>query len=368
VERPIFKPIGTPAEELDTPALVVDLAVLDRNIDTVHSFFRQSDAKVRPHVSSHWCPAIAHKQMAAGGTVGGISVTTVGVAEVFAANGFDDIFVANEVVTPQKIKRLCALARRVTILVAVDNPMNVVDLSEAAQAANVRLKVVVDINTGLDRCGIEPGQPAVDLAQAVSRAANLEFAGLMTYEGSIMAETTDELADASRRAIQPVLDTREMVENAGIPVSVVSAGGTHNYEIAGSIPGVTEVPAGSYALMDAKYQRQLSELECAARVMATVTSVPEPGVAIVDMGQKAIGIDLAPPVLEDFPNVPVLLSAEHGRLNFEEGSNGSFDLKSKVFLIPWEIGGCANTYDYIHAVQDGELVGIWEVSARGQYR
>ena len=220
MERPIFKPIGTPTEELDTPALVVDLAVLDRNIDRVHSFFRQSDAKVRPHVSSHWCPAIAHKQMAAGGTAGGISVTTVGVAEVFAANGFDDIFVANEVVTPQKIKRLCALARRVTILVAVDNPRNVVDLSEAAQAANVRLKVVVDINTGLDRCGVEPGQPAVDLAQAVSRVANLEFAGLMTYEGSIAAETTDELADASRRAIQPLLDTKEMVENAGILVSL----------------------------------------------------------------------------------------------------------------------------------------------------
>ena len=147
MERPIFKPVGTPVEEIDTPALVVDVDVLKQNIETLHSFFREQESKVRPHIGAHRCPAIAHEQLRAGGTTGGICVTSVGQAEVFAQNGIEDIFVANEIVTPLKIGKLCALAHNVNITVAVDNPRNVIDLSEAAQASDVTLRVVVDINT-----------------------------------------------------------------------------------------------------------------------------------------------------------------------------------------------------------------------------
>ena len=127
MERPIFKPIGTPVEQLDTPVLAVDLTILEQNIQTLRAFFRQRAAKVRPNIGAHKCPIIAHKQLAAGGTVGGICVTTVGQAEVFAENGFTDIFVANEVVTQQKIARLCVLARHARITGAVANPRNVND-------------------------------------------------------------------------------------------------------------------------------------------------------------------------------------------------------------------------------------------------
>src|SRR5919108_5910821 len=115
MERPLFKPVGTAVMRLDTPALVVDLTVLEQNINTVHALFRQQQAKLRPHVSAHRCPHIAHLQTAAGGTVGGISVTTLGEAEVFAAHGCHDLFVANELVTPSKLRRLCALARQATV-------------------------------------------------------------------------------------------------------------------------------------------------------------------------------------------------------------------------------------------------------------
>ncbi len=369
MERPILKAVGTPEEELDTPALVVDLSNLERNIETVHSFFRQRDSKLRPHVEAHRCPAIAHKQMAAGGTVGGISVTTVGEAEVFASAGFKDIFVANEVVTPQKIGRLCALARQVTTGVAVDNPYNVGDLSQGASAAGVELNVAVEVNTRLNRCGVEPGGPAVALAKSVKGAPNLNFKGLMTYEGAILAEDPDELAAESRRAIQPVLDTREMVEKAGIEVEAVIAGGTHNYEIAGAMTGVTEVAAGSYALMDARYRMHRGQLACAARVLATVTSVPEPDMAILDAGQKAIGADLGHPVVDSIPGATVLpMSAEHGRIKLDGGGGGQVDLKDKVWFIPWEIGACANLYDYIQAVREGRLEAVWDVAARGHYR
>ena len=369
MERPIFKPIGTPVDQLDTPALVVDLDVLERNIDTLHSFFRQRQAKVRPHVESHRCPAIAHKQMASGGTVGGISVTTVGEAEVFAQHGFADILVANEVVTTQKIGRLCALAHHTKMTVAADNPKNVEDLSEAAQGNGVTLSVVLDIHTRLNRCGVEPGRPAVELARAITEAKSLHLAGLMTYEGAILEEDFEKLASESRMWIQQVLDTREMVEKDGMAVAAVIVGGTHNYEIAGAMPGVTEVPAGSYALMDYRYSQHRPQFKPAVGVMASVTSRPEPEVAFLDCGQKAIGIDTGLPVVEDIPGATLSnMSAEHGWLTLEGNARSSVDLGGKVRLTPWDSGNCVNIYDYINVVRDGKLEAIWEIAARGRYR
>ncbi|MBI3327616.1 MAG: alanine racemase [Nitrospinae bacterium] len=369
MERPIFKPVGTPVEQLDTPALVVDLTVLERNIETLHAFFRQRQPKVRPHVESHRCPAIAHKQLAAGGAVGGICVTTVGQAEVFAEHGFHDIFVANALVTTQKINRLCALAHHAKMTVAVDHPKNVQALSEAATAHGVTLYVVVDINTRLYRCGVEPGHPSVDLVRTIREAQHLNFAGLMTYEGPMPAENPGEVAADSRKWIQQVLDTREMVEKAGIHVSVVSVGGTYNYEIAGTMAGVTEVLAGSYALMDSRYCQFRRQFKPAARVLTTVMSRPEPGTAIIDAGQKAIGSDTGLPMAEDLPDAAVVsLSAEHGRLRLPGDVDGKVSLGDKVWLTPWDIGTCVNLYDYLHAVRDGKLEVIWDIAARGRYR
>lgn len=368
MERPIFKPIGTPVAQLDTPALVVDLTLVEQNIATLHAFFQQRAAKVRPHMT-HRCPALAHQQLAAGGTVGGISVTTVGEAEVFANHGFDNIFVANEVVTPQKIRRLCALARRASMMVAVDNPANIRDLSEAAGAHRVTLQVVVDIHTRLQRCGVAPGQPAVDLARVVHAAPHVEFAGLMTYEGPILTTDPDIWAAESRQCLQQVLDTRELVERAGLPVRIVSVGNTSNYEIAGAMAGVTEVSAGTYALLDARYSPHRPQFTPAARVMATVTSRPEPGVAIADAGQKAVSTDLGLPVAAHLPEATVTsMSAEHCRLHLAGSAAGTLRLGDKLWLTPYDMGTCVNLYDYIHAVRDGHLEAVWRVAARGQYR
>ena len=369
MERPVFKPIGTPVEELDTPALVVDLDLMDQNIETVHSFFREQNSKIRPHVGTHRCPAIAHRQMAAGGTVGGVSVTTVGEAEVFAQSGFSDISIANEIVTTQKILRVCSLAQQVKITIAVDNPDNVSQLSEAATNAGVTLNAVVDIHTGLDRCGVEPGRPAVTLATAISNAPNLKFAGLMSYEGTILADDADALASESRKWIQMVLDTRQMVEQAGLDVDVVSVGGTHNYEIAGSMAGVTEVPAGSYALMDERYRKHRPQLTPAARVLTTVISHPEPDIAWLDTGQKAMSIDTGLPVVDGIPGATLVrMSAEHGGLTLEGDAQSAVQPGGKVWLTPPNIGNCVNVYDYIQAERNGKLATVFDVSARGRYR
>jgi D-serine deaminase-like pyridoxal phosphate-dependent protein len=369
MERPIFKPVGTPVEQLDTPALVVDLAILEHNIETLHTFFRQHEAKVRPHIEPHRCPAVAHKQLAAGGTVGGICVSTVGQAEVFAPHGFTDMLVANEIVAAQKINRLCALAHHASMTVAVDQAQNVQDLSSVAATHGVTLQVIVDLHIRGDGCGVEPGQPALDLARLVQQAPHLEFAGLISREGPTPTDDPGKLAGESRQCIQKVLDTREMIERTGLAVRMVSVGGTYNYEIAGTMAGVTEVLAGTYALLDARYLQSRPQFNAAASVMATVTSRPEPGTAIVDAGQKAVGIDTGLPLVRDFPGVTATaLSAEHGRLRLQDEMESALKLADKVWLTPWDIGTCVNLYDYIHAVRGGQLEAVWDVSARGQYR
>ncbi len=369
MERPIFKPIGTATEQLDTPSLIVDVSLLNQNLATMASFFSDKTAKLRPHIEAHRTPAIAHKQMAAGGHVGGIAVSTVGQAEVFVPNGFTDVLVANLVVTAQKITRLCALAKQAKISVIVDTVANVRDLSDAATANGVMLNVIVFINTRLGLYGVDAGQPAVELAKAVVDSSGLDFAGLMTYEGPILADSPEELASESNKTVQPVLDTRQDIENAGIDIRVVSVGGTSNYEVVGAIDGVTEVPAGSYALLDARYAPHRSRFAAAGRVMATVTSRPEPGYMITDGGQKAIGADTGSPSIDNLPNSSVKgLSAEHGSIFFDETNGVNPQLGDKIWCTPWDIGTCANLHDYMFAVRDGKLETVWEVSARGRYR
>ena len=369
MERPIFKPIGTPEEELDTPALVVNLGKLDRNIETMAAFFRDQKAKLRPRIGAHGSPAIAHMQLAAGGTVGGVTATTLGQAEVFAANGLVDVFISNIVVSPTKIQRLCALARRIKITVAVDSAKNVRDLSEAATSSGVTLYAVVDVNTRLGQTGVEPGNPAVELAKAISDADGLDFAGLSTYEGTILAGSDEALATESRKWVQQVLDTRQDVEKAGIDVDVVSVGGTYNYEIVGDMDGVTEVPAGSYALMDEKYRPHRKQFVNAARVMACVTSMPEAGNVVTDAGRKAVSTDTGNPHVDYPPGAEVRgLSAEHGGLNFDPAVDHGLRLGHRVWFIPRDIAGSVNVHDYMFAIRDGRLEAVWDLPARGRYR
>jgi len=354
---------------LDTPALVVDIEVLDRNIETLHSFFRGRQAKVRPFVAAHRCPAIAHKQMAAGGTVGGIAVATVGEAEVFAQHGFLDIGVTSPSVTRQKIERLCAVARSVKVTVPVDNSDNVRALSEACRDFGVTLHVLVDVHTRLERGGVEPGHPAVDLARQVVGADSLRFAGFMTYEGAVLSADPQEVEQESRRCADALLDTKQMAEKEGIGVEVVSLGNTSNYRIVGTIPGVTEVVAGSYALMEQRYLSQTPQFKPAGRVLCTVTSHPDPGTGIVDAGQKAAGMDTGLPVVKGMPGVTLTkMSAEHGSLVLEGDAQNKLSIGDKVWLVPWDMGVCTNLYDYIRAVRNGTLEAMWEVSARGRYR
>ena len=378
MERPIFQPVGAPAEELDTPALVVDLGIMEQNIAVLHDAFGASGAgaasgqvRVRPHVSCHGCPDIARLQLTAANSAGGVAVSSLAEAEAFAGDGedafIDDILIAGRVITPAKIRRLAALAGRITLSVAVDNPRNVADLAEAAQAAGVTLGVLVDIDAGYGFGGVAPGREAVDLAQSVADAPGLSFNGIMTYEGPLPITDRAELEAETRRRLQPVLDTRGALEQAGMEVATVSAGSTYNYDVVSQLSGITEVPAGVYPLMDAETLPVRPELQSAAKVMATVISHPIAGRAVVDAGHKTTGPDFGVPVLEGFPGaVAARFSAEHGILDLEGPATTQLMPNDKVRLVPYNLALCVNQYDYVRAVRDGKLVGYWPIAGRGQ--
>ena len=368
MERPIIKPIGTPVEELDTPALVVDMDALEENIRRVHSSFEDSVAKIRPYVETHRCPAIAHKQLAVAGTNGGVGVASVGEAEAFAQSGLSDILIVNVVVGAQKIARLCALARQARVTVAVDSAANVASLSEAAQGAGVTLNALVDINTGQERGGVAPGQPALALAQVISRSESLNFSGLLSLEDDDLGEDVDALVEKSCHRIQQTLDTREMIEGNGIAVETVCVS-VQQPHLASEVSGVTEVLNGAYALMDVRHSAFLPELEPAAKVLAAVTSLPEPGTAILDTGRKAMGDDYGFPVIEGRQELDVAsMSAEHGKLQWQDGADVSLSLGDRIWFTPMDIGACVNVYDYIQAVRGGRLEAVLDISARGLYR
>lgn len=349
MERPTFKPIGTPSDELDTPALVVDLDALDANIRLVHGAVRADGASVRPRLDSHLCPAIGHIQVGAGST-SGVAVSTLGQAEVFSQHGFTDILVTNLVVTRPKISRTAALARRVKLAVLADNSNNVDALSAAAESAGSTLGVAVAVRADASTLGVTPSD-APGLAAHISGSPNLDFAGLVSSSG------VDSLLEAAANCSE-----------AGVHAPVVAAGGSASYDASAASDGVTDVLAGSYALNDNSLADSRPELRKAARILATVMSSKDDGLVWVDAGQKATSIDTGLPAVDNVDGAVVpRMSAEHGALVDEGGAGWDLDVGSKVWLVPDNIANTANVYDYIHAVRNGQLEAVWEVSARGRY-
>ncbi len=368
MERPIFQSIGTPVEELDTPALLLDLDVATSNIQTLHQFFGDTSAKVRPHVGCHQCPRLAHLQMAAGSTVGGIAVTTVGEAEVFSDAGFNDILVTREVVTRPAIRRLCELAQFKRITVAVDHPQNVAALSQAAAGAGVVLRVLVELDAGMGRCGVAPGAASLELARGVDSSAGLEFSGLMANEGPVPNSDLEQVAAENQRRLQLVVDTRELIEREGLPVHTVSVGGTYNYDTAGRMSGVTEVQAGIYALMDHRSSRVRPEFVPAAKILSEVISHPIESRAIIDAGHKATGPDEGLPVVEGIPGATASrFSAEHGILDLQNQAVNALRPGEKVWMVPFDLALAVNQFDYFRVLRQGKLVGFWPIAARGRF-
>ncbi|MBI4550772.1 MAG: DSD1 family PLP-dependent enzyme [Candidatus Latescibacteria bacterium] len=358
--------IGLQVTSLDTPSLLVDLDRFERNVAAMAAYCERVPVNLRPHAKTHKCPEIARRQVEAGAI--GITCAKVGEAEVLVEGGLSDILIANEIVGPQKIERLMALARRADMMVAVDHPRNVEALSDATVRAGARLRVLVDVDIGMGRCGVPPGDAAVELAQHVARVPGLVFAGVMGYEGhTVDIPDRSERRQKTTEAVAHLLETKDRIERLSIPVEIVSGGGTGTYDITGPF-GVTELQAGSYIFMDTTYRKVLQGFEHALFVLATVISRPTARRVITDTGVKTFAGDYGQPAFRDIPDATLeSLSEEHGNFLLNEDSDVP-ELGEKVILMPGHCCTTANLHEEYYVIQDGRVVDVWPIAARGKSR
>ena len=364
--------VGLKKEEIDTPSLLLDLPAMERNLQTMAGFFQAGAVKVRPHVKLHKAtPILAHMQLQAGGAVG-VTCSKLAEAEVMASAGIRDILIANQIAGERKIRRLVNLATYTDVMVAVDSYENVAELSQAAEAQGVRLRVLVELNIGHNRCGVEPFEPALKMARAVQASPGLRFTGLMAYDGHCtMKVKASEREACSRQANEILAETRAFIEQAGIPVEIVSASGTFTYRYASQVKGITEIQAGSYLLMDTAFRESgVTDFECCLTVLATVTSRPTwkgaEDLAIVDVGRKAMDLFYGLPTVKEPQGATVVgLSQEHGRLRLE-GPARSLRVGDKVEIWVRDANGTINLYDRFHAVRNGVVEAVWDIPLRGR--
>lgn len=355
---------GTRVEELDTPCLLIDLEALEHNYQLIADTYRDSTCKMRAHVKNLKSPILAHLQIRAGGTVGGVCAAKVAEAEVMMEGGIHDIFIANQVVARDKIERLCALAKHADIKVAIDDPHNLQELSEVAQAHGVTIGVIIEVDTSMHRAGVRQVSHGVNLAKLATTLPGIAFKGVMSHQTIPGHPNKETRLIEGRRYMQMCLDVKDAIEAAGIPVAVVSTGESWTYDVAKDIPGVTEVEGGTYALMSHAYG-YMREFHMAAKILGTIISTPRPGVAIGDVGSRALGSPGGVlPVVEGMPGISVeALYPEQIVLRID----GVTPLKigDKFLLHSGQQDIMVNRWDQYIAVRHDVVEAVWDIPARG---
>lgn len=358
-------------EEVDTPALLVDLDAFERNVKRMSDLLGDGPVRLRAHAKTHKSPDIARAQVAAGAV--GVCCQKVSEAQAMVDGGLDNVLVSNEVVGTRKLERLAELNRSAWVGVCADDASNVDAIQAAAARAGVRITVLVEINNGAGRCGVEPGEPAVALAKRISAAPDLVFGGLQAYHGRAqhVRDVTERRA-ASESAVALTADTVQRLRDAGLECAIVGGAGTGTVRFDAASGCYNEVQAGSYVFMDADYARNLNEegrnfeeFEHALFVYATVMSRPEPARAYLDAGLKAFSVDAGMPTVVGHPGVTVArASDEHGNLLCDAGARMPM-LGDKLRLIPGHCDPTVNLYDWYVGIRGGKVECLWPITARG---
>lgn len=361
--------LGQPLSEIDTPALCIDLDRLESNIRRMADICSKHNVQWRPHSKGHKSPEIARRQVEAGAI--GVTCAKLGEAEIMAAGGIRDILIANQLVGPHKMRRLAELCRTADPVVAVDHKHQVDAMSEATSVAGLQLRVIVEVDIGLARCGTSPGDATLELARHIHASPGLTLAGIMGYEGHLL--TLDDLAEKERNIRQAMaqLDaTRAMLLENNLPCPIVSAGGTGSYAYTVDCPGVTELQAGGLIFMDVFYRDkcQVSGFEHALSIEATVVSRPTPERAIIDAGRKTMNMELELPEVLGRPGIRVeRLSAEHGQLKLAPEAQ-HLAIGDRLTLIPGYGDFTTVLHNEFYAIRQGQVEAVWPIAARGHLR
>ncbi len=360
--------------ELDTPALCVDLDLLETNLARMQAAVGAAGIASRPHAKTHKCPEIARMQLDAGAV--GVCAAKVSEAEVMFRNGIDEILMTTTNVTPTKINRAMTLAEACPgFIQATDSMDNARLLSEAATARGLLADVVVDVDPGMGRTGAPPGQPALGLAQLVDQLPGLRFRGMLSYDGA-----SQHVAGFAARkvrtlaAMAPAAETFAAMRQAGLRADIFSGGGTGTYNIDHETTGLTDVQVGSYVFMDAQYlaiggerdDAVYSDFEPSLTILATVLNDQYAGRATSDAGAKACTINRPWPIVKGETDIAYTSgSDEFGTIRYGTNASRTYRTGDKLELIVSHCDPVVNLYDYIHAVRNDRVEAIWRVAGRG---
>ena len=371
--RPIPMPQVMGLDDIATPALVVDVGLMEANLRAMQTFYAATPVSLRPHAKTHKCPVIARRQLDLGAV--GIAVAKISEAEVMVEGGIEELLITSPIATRGKLARLLALAREnPNLQIVTDRLPNVRDLNDGATAVGITLNVVVDLNAGDDRTGIALGDAAVTLARAVAGSPSLALAGVQAYAGRLQHVVGWE---ARRRqyveTMEQVMETVAQMRQAGLDVPMVTGGGTGTYDMDAEIEGMTDSQAGSYLFMDDNYREIggrsgpiFDDFAPSLFVLATAISQPVDGRITIDAGYKAFATDKAPPELRDIQGVTYRWGGdEHGILELTDPSK-PIAVGDKVRLSIPHCDPTVNLYDHLHVARDGEVSELWPIAGRGR--
>jgi D-serine deaminase-like pyridoxal phosphate-dependent protein len=354
--------IGRHKSEIDTPALLLYMDAVERNIVKMAEFFSDKECKLRPHIKTHKLPLIAHKQIEAGAM--GITCAKLGEAKIFFESGIKDILIANEIVGDKKIQRLVNLSGYGNLIACVDHFENAKDISEAASRLGRKINILVEVNVGLNRCGVRPGKPALELVQEIAKLKYLVFRGIMGYEGGMFIEDLEEKKKECKERNRLLVQTKELIEKDGFPVEIVTAGGSNTFNLTGLYQGITDIQVGSYVTMDSHNAYYGLDFEQAITVLTTVISRIEKERAVTDAGMKSLSTDEGLPICKEAGIIVSRLNEEHGHLRIE---NPDHDLSvgDKIEMVPSH--GCTTVplHDRYVIIRNDYVESVTEIRARG---
>ena len=366
--------IGMDATEIQTPALVLDLDALERNIQKMGNYAKAHGMRHRVHGKMHKSVDVARLQVELGGACG-ICCQKVSEAEVFARGGIKDVLVSNQVRDPAKIDRLARIPKLgARTICCVDDIDNVADLSEATQRHGTQIECLVEIDCGAGRCGVTTTADVIAIAKAIDAAPGLKFAGIQAYQGAM--QHMDLYEDRKAKidiAVAQVKDAVDGLKGEGLDCDIVGGGGTGSYYFESTSGVYNELQCGSYAFMDADYGRILDEngnridrgeWENAFFILTSVMSHAKANKAIVDAGLKVQSVDSGLPVIFGRTDVEyVKCSDEHGVV---ADPDGVLKVNDKLHLVPGHCDPTANVHDWYVGVRNGKVEALWPVSARGK--
>lgn len=360
--------------DLDTPAVIVDLDVMGRNLSRVGEYCREHQLLLRPHTKTHKIPELAKRQIASGAT--GITVAKISEAEVMLAAGITDILIAYPIVGPQKTARLARLAEQALITVSLDSEEVARGLSEAAAQHGTTIRVLIEMDVGFGRCGFSDEAHLLALGRKIAELPGLEFRGLMFFPGQfgVAPEERAAMRIQVNDFLKRVLD---VFSNAGLPVAIVSGGSTPTAYEGGLFHGVNEVRPGTYIFNDRNTLAvSACKLEdCALSVIVTVVSTAVSGRAVVDGGSKTFSYDRFQGgdesgfgIVKEDPAAQVeRFSEEHGHLNIQHSERG-YRIGDRLSIIPNHVCTTVNMHDEIYGVRGERVEEVWRVAGRGKLR